>query len=244
MVQDDVNKKLLFNGMKFNNRKGQSILESTVAIYIAIVGLMSIMNIVFYNIQSQGLSHSMLIASNLAREGIEEVRNLRDSNWLNSKRNWDEGLLFAGDPSYPSPPHNDGNSFLVWNTFYKNDFSFHTYSYGGDWEKCTQFDENFNAIPCRVYILPNINDQNFLTYSLFGNLVKLSKETKFYKLIYINEICLNKDGQEFILSSFDKHCADNSRGEKIGLQVISRVGWDDKENIKDVLVEERLYNWK
>lgn len=70
---------------------GFTLIETMVAVSIIVVGLVSaltlISNSLFYvsNIQDR------LVAANLAQEGIELTRNLRDNNWLQD-RNWNFGL--------------------------------------------------------------------------------------------------------------------------------------------------------
>lgn len=71
--------------------KGFTLLETIVAIGVITTGFVSalalITNSYFYisNIQNR------LVAANLAAEGIELVRNIRDNNWLQSQA-WNLGL--------------------------------------------------------------------------------------------------------------------------------------------------------
>lgn len=73
------------------NMAGFTLLETIVAVGLIVVGLVSalalITNSLFYvsNIQDR------LIAANLAAEGIEVVRNIRDNNWLQNLA-WNNGL--------------------------------------------------------------------------------------------------------------------------------------------------------
>lgn len=62
--------------------KGQSLIELLVAMVVIIIGLSAASGIVFSNIRVQEISADRLVASNLAREGIEYVKEIRDSNWL------------------------------------------------------------------------------------------------------------------------------------------------------------------
>lgn len=61
-------------------RIGQSLIEVIVAIGIILSVLISIAVLVVINIFGQKSSENMIIASNLAREGIEAVRNIRDTS--------------------------------------------------------------------------------------------------------------------------------------------------------------------
>ncbi|MDX9892820.1 MAG: hypothetical protein RB292_00195 [Patescibacteria group bacterium] len=70
---------------------GQSLLEVVFSIAILLMVVMAVLALTIGNISGQKESESQVIANNLAREAIEVIRNIRDSNWL-AGRNWDEGL--------------------------------------------------------------------------------------------------------------------------------------------------------
>jgi len=74
---------------KFINNKiktGFSILEVIVAIFIIVMGLIGILSLIIQNVQVQYINKNMLIASQLAQEGLELARNKRDRNFLSD--NW------------------------------------------------------------------------------------------------------------------------------------------------------------
>lgn len=81
-------------------KKGFSLLEVIIAIFIVTVGITGAVNLMSYSIASVAVGKSKIIASHLSQEGLEIVRNIRDSNWLrqrvNSSLNWNDGLR-AGD---------------------------------------------------------------------------------------------------------------------------------------------------
>jgi len=68
--------------MKNKKNQGFSLAEIVVAIFV--IGLTSSASYIItsINIRSQIVGQDFTIASNLAREGIEVVRGIRDSNWL------------------------------------------------------------------------------------------------------------------------------------------------------------------
>lgn len=85
-----------------NKRKGAksgfTIIESLVAITILVVVVTGAMSAVQTGISSYTFSKDQIIASYLAQEGFEQLRNIRDENWLNS-RNWLTGIAeVGGDP--------------------------------------------------------------------------------------------------------------------------------------------------
>jgi Tfp pilus assembly protein PilV len=84
---------LKINYMKYNIKKlisGFTILEVVISIGIITVGLLGVSSLVLQNIQVEVNNRDYLIASMLAQEGLELVRNIRDVNCYNN-RNWKNG---------------------------------------------------------------------------------------------------------------------------------------------------------
>jgi len=76
----------------YNNKKGFSILEIIVALFVIAMGMIGVLSLIVQNVQAQYINKNSLVASQLAQEGLELVRNKRDKNWLNGQV-WDSGLL-------------------------------------------------------------------------------------------------------------------------------------------------------
>ncbi len=76
-----------------NKNKGFTILEVLVAIFIITTGGLAAYAMVQQIIFSTLSSSYRLTAAYLAKEGIETVRNNRDTNWLQGARNWYNGLI-------------------------------------------------------------------------------------------------------------------------------------------------------
>ena len=68
---------------------GFTILEMTVVLFIIVVGMMGIISLAHQNVQTVSIDKNTLIASQLAQEGLEVVRNKRDTNWLLTGANWE-----------------------------------------------------------------------------------------------------------------------------------------------------------
>lgn len=66
-----------------NNQKGFGIIESIVSIYIITMGLLGLMSLIEQSLKVQRLNKNAIISSELAQEGLELVRNIRDDNWKN-----------------------------------------------------------------------------------------------------------------------------------------------------------------
>lgn len=83
-------------------RKAQGLLETIVAIGVIMTGLVSVMALTVSNLNTQREAATRYQAVNLAREGIELVRNQRDSNWLAQQDTWD-GIFTTPSTDLPSP---------------------------------------------------------------------------------------------------------------------------------------------
>ncbi|MEA3464156.1 MAG: prepilin-type N-terminal cleavage/methylation domain-containing protein [Patescibacteria group bacterium] len=89
----------------FKKQPGFSIIEVIAVIFIIAVGLTGILSLIVQNIQAQYINKNALIASQLAQEGLELIRNVRDENWLATPAIWafssiaeeDGSKLFAID---------------------------------------------------------------------------------------------------------------------------------------------------
>ena len=77
-------------------RPAETIIEVIIAIFVVALGSASATTIVVDAIRSNGLSRDNLIAMNLAVEGVEAVRNIRDSNLL--KFNYDRAHCWNMKP--------------------------------------------------------------------------------------------------------------------------------------------------
>jgi len=74
-----------------NMRKGFTLIEVIVAISVITIGIIGIYNLVPRIVSITSANANRFIVSQLAREGIEVVRNIRDTNWLQG-RSFDTGL--------------------------------------------------------------------------------------------------------------------------------------------------------
>lgn len=73
------------------NKKGFTIVEVLIAIFVITVGITSSLSLINFSISSAAVGKSQIIAASLAQEGMEIIRNIRDSNWLEDVA-WDQGL--------------------------------------------------------------------------------------------------------------------------------------------------------
>ena len=114
-------------------------MEAIVAIFVITAGIVGVLSLVTQTISSAIVSEDKLIAAYLAQEGIEIIRNIRDTNWIEAEtyfNDWNEGLTGCSggceadyttssilDPTLPS--YNGGR-------FLKIDGGFYNYTSGTD----------------------------------------------------------------------------------------------------------------
>jgi len=86
------------------NKKGFTLLEMIIAVTVILIGLIPIMSLMYDSSFGVRLSLSRLQAAYLAQEGLEIVRNIRDSNWLAQTSSWNNNLeVGEWEASYDQP---------------------------------------------------------------------------------------------------------------------------------------------
>jgi prepilin-type N-terminal cleavage/methylation domain-containing protein len=88
--------------LKLNS--GFTLLEVIIAIFVISVGVGGVAAVVPRLLSASTVNQNRLIAAYLAQEGIEIVRNVRDTNWLENQYGgtpvpWDEGLTNCPAPT-------------------------------------------------------------------------------------------------------------------------------------------------
>src|SRR5688572_17477442 len=78
----------------WRDRRGQSFIEAMVAITVIITSISSSLALIQSSITATRIGGMQVVAANLAREGLEVVRALRDTNWLQSQ-SFQVGLVEA-----------------------------------------------------------------------------------------------------------------------------------------------------
>ncbi len=77
----------------YKKKRAESLVEVIIAIFVVAMGAGITSSLVVSALQSNSFSRDNLIALNLAVEGLEAVRDIRDSNWLkfsfDQKTCWD-----------------------------------------------------------------------------------------------------------------------------------------------------------
>ncbi len=85
----------------YKDNRGQSLVELLVALFILIVAITATIVLIVTSINAGRDSRDKLVGTNLAREALEIVRNIRDSNWTDpTAADWHEGLT-GGNTAVP-----------------------------------------------------------------------------------------------------------------------------------------------
>ena len=68
--------------LKTNRQAGQTLVETMVASLVLVLGIGAAVTLSIYGLGATSSVSKQLVAIGLAREGIEAVKNMRDTNWL------------------------------------------------------------------------------------------------------------------------------------------------------------------
>lgn len=111
--------------LKNRSKNSFTLIETIVAVFLLTVGIFGTIGLISYLLSSLSITSQKLVAAYLAQEGIEIVRNFRDSNLIQG-RNWDAGL---NNGDYQAD-YNDSNLNSYTDTFLKIDGGFYNYDAG------------------------------------------------------------------------------------------------------------------
>jgi type II secretory pathway pseudopilin PulG len=94
------------NLFKKMDNQGQTLIEVIISLFIITIGIIGCLALANYSIHAGTQSREKVQASLLAQEGIEVVKNIRDTNWIQiangvSGVTWDTNL--PGTASLPAP---------------------------------------------------------------------------------------------------------------------------------------------
>jgi type II secretory pathway pseudopilin PulG len=63
-------------------QSGQTLIETVVAVFILVMGIVAALGLAVYSLNASSNVTKQIVGIGLAREGVEAVKNMRDSNWL------------------------------------------------------------------------------------------------------------------------------------------------------------------
>jgi len=212
------------------NQKGQTLIEVIIAVFIMIVGVVSLVSVaITYNVMSRQSSHE-IVAMNLARENIEAIRNQRDSNML---------AIEAGSPIITSW---DYNLFSTITTDYTVVWTLNTTT--GAFAS-TYIPNDFTFNQTKIFQKNNIYFQNAIGTAPIG-----ATTSVFRRLAYIYPICRDKifPYAETVCTSL-VDCpvtgtCDLANEDKVGMDVRVQVQWYENTAVKNYYLQETMYDWK
>ncbi|MBI3963480.1 MAG: hypothetical protein HY341_00615 [Candidatus Kerfeldbacteria bacterium] len=196
-------------------REGQTLMELIVAIFVILVGIVGTVTLAIMTLTIARESKHRVISANLAREGIDVVREIRDSNWLGATP-WNAGLAAADD--YSAIPEFDPTSLTPW-----------TLNFG---PSVAIFDDLADDMTV-VY-----RDGAFLRQD--ADYSGPALPTAYRRIVRMNPICQSAADCTGGICSDGFSCT----SPVIGIQVLSSVRWVDHGRSQLVTVEERLYDWR
>jgi len=78
------------------NNRAFTLVELMAAMVVISIGLVGVGNIITQILVQSRYISSKLVAAYLAQEGLEIVRNIRDTNWLTPGNQWNSNLIGDG----------------------------------------------------------------------------------------------------------------------------------------------------
>lgn len=207
--------------------RGFSLVEAIVSITVLLVGVLAVVSLGIAMVSQARLTNSQVVATQLAREGIEVVRSIRDGNWLEAEDggvvSWNDGLSSGTDYSATLEWDSAANSWVL-------DFDavdFNSCSTGFD---CT-----------RLYL----NNNPPFEFAQFASLPGANwKDSPYQRLIRLFPICrsLTDELSETFLTTDGTTCSGTE--EQVGIDIQVEVRWEEKGLSKSTVVEEYIYDWK
>lgn len=196
------------------SESGQSLIEVVIAIGVILSVLISIAGLVAINIFGQKKSENKTIASNLAREGIEAIRNFRDTAIVKKRRVEDET-----DLEYTESSH----YYFVTNFNSDNDNRWKLTGGGSGWG--SEYNLGLSA--------NNLYEPGGATYTGFKRRITIDSLCLDPANCGAGDagICDPADGASVCAS-------------RIGFRVTSEVQWTENTQTQTVKLVDFLYNWR
>jgi len=193
-------------------------MEVLVALTIVAIGLSAAAALVFSNLALVEQDTDRVVATNLAREGIEIVKQLRDSNWL-AGNNFDTGLLNQASPS-------DITATPVWDGVIDRPSLDFTANAITDAEGQVVLSAAAGAVEGFMANKSNIS-------AITGS------NTPFRRLLSLSSICVDAGNTHAIVTG---PCPAGQY--KAGIRVESRIQWTRRARILTTMMYDDLYDWK
>lgn len=207
--------------------KGQGAIELIIALSIITFAIVGIISLTVMNISGQKITEDYIIASQLAREGVEVIRNLRDTDWLAS-----DSVIRTATADFTK------HYGIV-----RFDFTNNTWS------------PVFNLFADNAYEDANGSYNSDSKILLAGSPDGVYQHdagtaTPYGRIIVIDFICLNTgDCTDGICSYSELNCTDSTSDsdtypDVIGYRVTAKVQWNSKGVLSYASSTDYLYDWR
>ena len=217
---------------QMTEQTGFSLIELIISLAVFTIGVLGTLNLAFSNVRDSRDNLDKIIAVNLAREGIELIRNVRDSNWLKVEANEKDSLGAYYTWDYGLSVGNQGYVYMDYNEDYNDAFPTVIPGACSDIESCVS-----SCTECELY--PNID--GYYAHDNSGVLINYSRGFKLNK-ICVDETLTNPQANEDTNIDTDQDC--DAGDTHIGFQVTSYVQWTSNGTLKSVQIVDQLYNWR
>ncbi len=87
------------DNFNMNYQRGQTLIETMVAVFILVMGITAALGLAVFSLNASSEINKQIIAIGLAREGVEAVKNMRDTNWLHDTLSENCHNFDSGQPS-------------------------------------------------------------------------------------------------------------------------------------------------
>lgn len=212
----------------FHQAKGVTLLETVIAIGVILIGVVAMITLIIGSVRAGEATKQEVIGLNLAREGLEVVRGVRDDNWLKAEdgdalTNWDSGLTDPG-----------GDTTLI--AFFTPQTNM--------W-KLSFLPDTFTDV-CGNHLCTQLFLENGAYVQTAGNTTSAQTETPYYRLMEIQSLCRNVqnvEAPEQTLADGVTICPSGSK--KVGALITSRVRYGNASgNGAEYVLSGKIYNWK
>ncbi len=206
------------------------MIEVIIASGIIMTAASAALTLVSSSINAEKNSEAQIAAGNLAREGIEAVRSIRDTNWLKGQA-FDTGLTGSVARDYTGVPVFDP-AVGTWSfDFYPNNitnFMARVYRY-------------VTGVGNAVVGLMIQGEPRGSGVTPTGVVPTGAVVSPYRRFMELDPMCDNGAGGYTIAVQWTSDCGVN---KKIGLRVISTVQWKVAGATRNLSVEERLFDWR
>lgn len=241
-------KKYFFNKTKHT---GETIIEILVAILILSTILISAFTMLNRSIDANVNIKNRIIALNIAREGIESVRNLRDTNWLKYSGDrrgkwlcWDKN---DGDPDHLNNCFSTGeNISFEDDAFFTIDFSIENQRYylvkEGPTAKLDLTQTQANQELLKLYQIPEgeVFAGRYTHETSDGGSVDYNA-TPFFRQIHID--IQNPFEEKAALPSFCDDDIDEPDCTKHRARITAFVQWREEGTVQSMTLESYIYDF-